>query len=200
MPSKKKPAAAPRRPARAQTPPPPPSRDQTAYLQAVAAFQAGTLGEATRLAEQAANLNPHRADVFALLAVCWTRRGDQTRALECAQRTTELEPANPVWWNRLGQTNLELRRFDQAKNAYLRAISADSANSDAYYQLAKAEMHLGEAQAAADHLVQALTLRGELAADARRDFPSLASHPTLADWLAPEKPASSRRSAKPRRR
>ena len=177
-------------------PPPPVPADQRAFEQARAAFQSGALGEASALAARAADLNPHRADILTLLAACWLKRGDQTRALEHAQRATELDPVNPTWWNGLGWLYLQMRRFDDAKTAYLRAISADPNLADAYYNLGKAELALGEAHAAADHLVQALTLRKELAADARRDFAALSTHPSLTEWFpppAPEKPAKGKK-------
>ncbi len=197
MTSKKKTAArkpAPRRRATDRAPAPPVSKDQAAFALAQAAFQAGALGEATRQAEQALNYNPNRADVLALLATCWTQRGDYTRALECAQRATEVDAANPRWWHALGWACLQMRNFAEAKTAYLRAITTDPNMAEAYYYLARAELHLGETQAAADHLVQALSLRAELAQDAKREFIQLAGHPALAEWLA-EKPAA--RSRKP---
>ena len=179
-------------------PPAPPSvpADQRAFEQARTAFQAGNLGEASALAARAADLNPRRADILTLLAACWLKRGDQTRALEHAQRATELDPGNPTWWNGLGWLYLQVRRFDDAKTAYLRAISADPNLADAYYNLGKAELALGETHAAADHLVQALTLRKELEADARRDFAALSTHPSLTEWFPPpepEKPAKGKK-------
>jgi tetratricopeptide (TPR) repeat protein len=179
---------------RGAPPPPPVSKDQAAFALAQTAFQAGALGEATRQAEQALNYNPGRADVLALLATCWTKRGDYTRAIECAQRATEVDASNPRWWHNLGWACLQMRNFAEAKTAYLREISTDPNLPEAYYNLARAELQLGETQAAADHLLQALSLRAELAQDARREFVQLASHPALAEWLG-EKPAA--RSRKP---
>lgn len=182
-------------------PPPPVSKDQAAFALAQTAFQAGALGEATRQAEQALNYNPNRADVLALLATCWTQRGDYTRALECAQQATELDAANPRWWHNLGWACLQMRNFAEAKTAYLRAISTDPNLAGAYYHLARAELQLGETQAAADHLVQALSLRAELAQDARREFIQLAGHPSLAEWLAPKTVSGAGKARrKPKRR
>ena len=178
--------------------PPQVSKDQAAFALAQTAFQAGALGEATRQAEQALNYNPNRADVLALLATCWTQRGDYTRALECAQRATEVDGANPRWWHALGWACLQMRNFSEAKTAYLRAISTDPNLAEAYYYLARAELQLGETQAAADHLVQALSLREGLAQDAKREFMQLAAHPALAEWLA-EKPAAKGRKPAKRR-
>ena len=187
----------PRRRATDRMPVPPPQipKDQAAFALAQAAFRAGALGEATRQAEQALNYNPNRADVLALLATCWTQRGDYTRALECAQHATEVDAANPRWWHALGWACLQMRNFAEAKTAYLRAISTDPNLAEAYYHLARAELQLGEPQASADHLVQALSLNAGLAQDARREFTPLAGHPALAEWLAvkpafrPKKPS-----------
>ena len=170
--------------------------DQIAFDRARAAFQAGSLGEATLLAERAAALNIRRADVLAFLAACWMKRGNHISALDYAERATEVEPQNAVWWDRLGLTLLEMRRFEEAKTASLRAITANSNMAEAYYHLARAEFHLSGTQAAADHLVQALTLRAELATDARREFAALAGHPALAEWL----PAPEAEGAKPSRK
>lgn len=185
-------------------PPPPPPKDQAAYLAAQAAFRNGSVGEATALALQSLAVNPRRAEVHALISSCWSRRGDHTRALESALRATELEPAQPAWWTHLGQVHHERRSFSDAKTAYLRAIAADPGLAEAFYHLARAETQLGETQAATDHLVQALSLRADLAAGARRDFAGLVGHPQLAEWLpAPKAPAPTKkgkRTGKPRKR
>ena len=199
MTKKKKPA--PKKPAkkslrRLPPAPPPFPADQIAFERARAAYQAGALGEASALAARAADLNPRRADILTLLAACWLKRGDQSRALEHAQRATELDPNNPTWWNGLGWLHLQMRQFADAKTAYLRAISADPNLAAAYYNLARAELALTETQAAADHLVQALSLKKDLAADARRELAPLASHPALAEWFPPAKPEKATKGKK----
>ena len=172
------------------------------------AHAAGALGEATTLAEQAYLAAPARLDVLYLLSACWVSRGDQDRALEYARQATEVAPADPKVWNHLGWCHLRLRQFREAKEAYLRAISADPNLAEAYFSLARAEAGQGEATAAADHLVQALTLDRTLAERARRELSGLASQPALAEWMAPpkekrpakRKPARKTPPAKKRRR
>lgn len=184
----------------------PPLPDQAAFEAARRAFEAGALGEATGYAERALLSNPARADVLAILAACWVRRGDQARALEYARRATEIVPSDPRYWASLGQAHLELRQFREARDAFLRAISADPNMAEAYYALARTETLLGETPAAVDHLVQALSLRAGLADQARREFAGLAGHPALAEWLpepdasAPKRARRAKRSPKKKRR
>lgn len=181
--------------------------DESAFLRARGAFETGALGEATLLAEKALAINPNRADAHAFLGACWVKRGDQARGLEHAQRATELQPGNPRWWNSLGWAHLQLRQFEEAKTAYLRAISADPNLAEAYYSLARVALQLGESQAAADHLVQALALREDLVEQAKREFSQLADHPALASWLAadeedgrPRRKPGKAKAKKPKRR
>ena len=181
---KKRPAA---KPATRRLPPPPPAvpQDQVAFDKAQAALSTGALGEATYYAERAMLINPRRTDILAFLTGCWVKRGDQARALDYARQATELEPSNPHWWSHLGSAHFQLRQFPEAKEAYLRAISANPDFAQAYYNLAKAELCLGDNQAAAAHLGQALSLRKDMAEAARRDFSSLAGIDALAEWLTP---------------
>ncbi|GEM_PF-6015320 len=166
-------------------PAPPVPQDQAAFDRARAALATGALGEATWHAERAMLINPRRTDVLAFLTGCWVKRGDQARALDYARQATELEPSNPTWWSHLGSAHYQLRQFPEAKEAFLRAIAANPDFAEAYYSLAKAELCLANNQAAADHLMQALSLKKDLAQDAQRDFSSLASHPSLTEWLTP---------------
>ena len=205
MPPKKKPSKPKARPKvrKPSLPPPPPPADEVACRKASLAYEAGALGEATGLADRALMINPRRADALALLAACWSRRGDQARAVDYARRATETESGNPKWWNVLGWTHLQFRQFGEAKSAYLRAIATHPNETGGYYNLAKAEMQLGEVEAAADHLVQALTLNQSLLPWAVREFSSMASHPALAEWLMPpaETPkAKGRKKPRPKRK
>ena len=195
-------------PGRRLPPPPPPvPQDQAAFEKAKAALLTGALGEATYYAERAMLINPRRTDILAFLTGCWVKRGDQARALDYARQATELEPSNPHWWSHLGSAHYQLRQFPEAKEAYLRAIAANPDFAEAYYSLAKAELCLGDSQAAAAHLGQALSLRKDMAEAARRDFSSLAGIEALAEWLTPPgdpamkgKKRKGKTKAKPRRR
>ena len=61
-------------------------------------FHLGHFGKFRRAAEQALNLNPGNADMFAMLGMCFMVRGDAEYALPMLDKAVELNPLHPGWY------------------------------------------------------------------------------------------------------
>jgi hypothetical protein len=91
--------------------------------EAARAFAAGRLDEAARLYQRAWRAAPDDIRAPYSLAVIDLRRGRPKRALERLRQVVERAPDHPFAWHNLGAAAQATRGWDEAADAYARALS-----------------------------------------------------------------------------
>jgi tetratricopeptide (TPR) repeat protein len=76
--------------------------------------------------------------------------------LEQLKQLAELDPADPLAHYGLGLEHINLEQWPQAIAAFARAIACDARYSAAYYHKARAEIAVGETDAARSTLSQGI--------------------------------------------
>ncbi|HEY8584717.1 MAG TPA: O-antigen ligase family protein [Capillimicrobium sp.] len=133
-----------------------PLRSQQAADEALAALEAGDTESAMSLAYTARDRNPLALEPLAVLAVAQARSGDQQGALQTLRQATELQPANPEPWARLGDFQFNrLQEPQAAAESLRRAVALDPNNPETVGSLLV--------------VLRALEGRGPAAADAEPD-------------------------------
>src|SRR5581483_10559992 len=96
------------------------------------------------------------------------------------------EPEHPVAWNGIGLVLTELRKFEDARNAFARAIQARPDFAEAHYNMSFTLSNLGEFEGALRETKRALELdpyyiaqKFELAMDVEYEDPDLSIQPDL---------------------
>jgi len=126
----------------------------------------------------ALELNPELAGAYSQLTEVLLQQGKADEALAVAREHVRRFPASRESHYWLGQTHLELERYEDAKRNHEAAVKIDSELSSCYYSLAIACMRLGERdQAIAYHqkfaMLKEKDLREERGRDRQyRDFPA----------------------------
>jgi adenylate cyclase len=138
----------------------------------VTSFFIGDYETATEFADRAVACNPNDALAWRLRG--WTYRAasqyeEAIRSFELSMRLSPLDPGLFVSLVGLGQSLIELRRFDEAVAITKKAVRQNQSYLGSYRVLASALAHLGrdaEAREAADRLLQvdpAATITGFIA-------------------------------------
>jgi len=122
---------------------------QSLFEQGFALHQAGRLGEASALYEQALLAEPDHFDIVHLLGLVCAQTGDMQRGAALMQRAVELNPNVPAAFSNLGWALGELGRFDEAIASCRRAIALAPGSVEAH-------ANLGIALAAAGRLDEAV--------------------------------------------
>ena len=79
-------------------------------------------------------------------------------ALEAYRQVIRLKADHPVGWNGVGLILVELQKFEEARNAFARAIQADTSFAEAHYNMSFTLSRLGDFNGALRETKQALAL------------------------------------------
>ncbi len=129
-------------------------------LLATAYCQCGEDHLAVTLLENVSTAHPNSADVFYHLAVCHVRLGNLSPALEAANKSHALNPDAVRPMMIVAYVHFRHGNFSAAKREYEWLVSTLPKAAESLYWLGRAELELGEAQAAAEHLRLALERLG----------------------------------------
>lgn len=130
-----------------------------AFQRAVAAYQAGRLGEAAQLCGQINGVRNDIFEVFHLLAFVQAGLGQHEAALASCDRALALSPNHADALNNRGNILQKLNRFDQAIESYRQAIAARPDYVDAWSNQAAALHELKRFEEALACYDRALALR-----------------------------------------
>jgi tetratricopeptide (TPR) repeat protein len=92
------------------------------------------------------------------LALALFRQRHLDLALEAYRQVIRARPEHPVGWNGVGLILVELEKFEEARNAFARAIQADTAFAEAHYNMSFTLSRLGDFDSALRETKQALGL------------------------------------------
>lgn len=79
-------------------------------------------------------------------------------ALEAYRQVIRMRADHPVGWNGIGLILVELQKFEEARNAFARAIQADTTFAEAHYNMSFTLSRLGDFNGALRETKQALAL------------------------------------------
>jgi predicted TPR repeat methyltransferase len=119
-----------------ETAAPEPSADAADTLQqAMQAHGSGRLDEAGALYRSVLTANPDHADALHLSGVLQAQMGQHQNAAELIARAIELQPAEAMFHNNLGNVYMERSQIAQAEACYQRALELDAGRLDALNNL-----------------------------------------------------------------
>jgi tetratricopeptide (TPR) repeat protein len=120
------------------------------------------------------------------LALLLFKHGEHQRCLETHRQVLQMEPEHPVAWNGVGIVLATLRHFEDARNAFGRAIDARPNYAEAHYNLSFTLSNLGDFAGALRATKRALELdpfyvaqKFELAIDLAFEDPTVNISPDL---------------------
>ena len=111
-------------------------------------LRAGRVDEAQRDIDNATTLLPNNADADALSSVISVVKNDKTRALELAQRATQLEPLNPRAWIALSYAQQASFKLEDALASAERSAELAPRSATAQARVAELLMSLGKIRSA----------------------------------------------------
>src|SRR5215813_2669063 len=88
-------------------------------------------GAARKQFEQAVKLRPREADPLLGIASIYIQLGDAAKAVQQADRATQLEKRSADAWIMLGRAHWQQREFSEAEKAGLKAIELDPTDTNA---------------------------------------------------------------------
>lgn len=103
-------------------------------------FRANDYFQAAMEYTRALELDPTISALYANRSQCWLKLGNHEKALEDAEKVTELEPANPKGWFRKGMSLHAMKRFQEAIPALLEAEKLDPSNKQIPEAIKMAQM------------------------------------------------------------
>jgi len=106
--------------------------------------------------EQALKVFPESRRLRELVGLCHLRMGDYARAEEAFEQLTSRWPALAGLWNNLGVARAGREQYDEAREAFRRAVELDAAYLLARRNLALLHYRLGELEAATGMLANLL--------------------------------------------
>ena len=119
-------------------------------------------------------------------AAAQPRKAIPARARGVSPGAARPTPENPVAWNGVGLVLAELRKFEDARNAFARAIQARPDFAEAHYNMSFTLSNLGDFEGALRETKRALELdpyyvaqKFELAMDVEYEDPDLSIQPDL---------------------
>lgn len=134
-------------------------RAPRAYLDAVKHLRRGSYAEAVECLDELIKDSPDNLDYYRLRAEVFRLWGKLDRARRDYQRMTELAPESAVAFNGLAEVHLQSGKFAEAHAAAQRAYELAPDEWVAAYNLGMIEDRLGDADAAIQHLTEALALK-----------------------------------------
>jgi len=125
------------------------------------------------------------------LALALFRQKHLDLALEAYRQVVRIKPEHPVGWNGIGLILVDLERFEEARNAFARAIQAQPSFAEAHYNMSFTLSRLGDFNGALRETKQALGLdplysaqRLALALEFAHEESAIFVGPALADSAA----------------
>jgi tetratricopeptide (TPR) repeat protein len=119
----------------------------------------GNLDRAAAILREGIELHPHRAPLYNNLAVVLQRAGQDSEALAAAERGSLEDPTVPQLHKNVGDVHYQAGRFEDALEAYLRAVRYDPGlGSDVYLRLGNIRFERGEVEEAVRCWQRALSL------------------------------------------
>jgi tetratricopeptide (TPR) repeat protein len=113
--------------------------------------------EALSAAERAIELDPKRAESWALAGVLRAER-DPEAAIASLERAVELRPELAPAWLDLARIRHGREEFEAARSCLETAVRLDPASAEAWLRLAETRLALGDAEKASRDLAQSLVL------------------------------------------
>ncbi|HYS71387.1 MAG TPA: tetratricopeptide repeat protein [Thermoplasmata archaeon] len=136
---------------------------------AKALLKKGRSSDAIRILQQAEARNPKDPEVLMELAGIYSLLEMPAMAVEYERRATKVDASLPEVWNAMGADLHRMGDLTRSAGAYRRALELDPKLATAAYNLARVAAQRGERKEASDALKHAITLRPDLAEDARRE-------------------------------
>ncbi|UCG59607.1 MAG: tetratricopeptide repeat protein, partial [Phycisphaerales bacterium] len=103
----------------------------------------GNTQKAEQLWQKAAALDPKNVPCRTNLATLYRQNNRLSQALEFCEQLSELEPENPARHFNAGILNAQLKKFDAAEKAFLKARELAPERSDSYRMLAQMYLDAG---------------------------------------------------------
>jgi tetratricopeptide (TPR) repeat protein len=129
------------------------------HYAALAAALTGDLDRALALIEEGVQAHPHAAVLHNTLAVIQERRGDYAAAVKAAEAGLHEDGALPQLYKNLGDCRYRATRYDEALEAYQRAIKLNPAlGDDVYFKLGNIRFKWQEKDQALAYWERALAL------------------------------------------
>jgi tetratricopeptide (TPR) repeat protein len=129
------------------------------WARALAAAGQGELDLADSLLTEGLERYPRHPALVNNLAVVLELQGEPERARGLLEDVLSDEPAVPQLWKNLGDLAYRAGRYDEAANAYRRAVKLqEDLGDDVHFKLGNIAFREGNAAAAADHWKRVLTI------------------------------------------
>lgn len=100
------------------------------YLEAVCQQQKGNYAAAFDLFRRCKEINPNAAEVYFSLSSYYAELGQDSMTMACMEKAAQLSPNNNYYLERLGQSLLNMRRFDRATAIYEQLSEVDKTRTD----------------------------------------------------------------------
>lgn len=133
------------------------------FTQGVDAFNAGQYEQAAAAFEQAAQVDPGQAVIWANLASAYSKLKDYDKTIQAYSKAIELDPQNPGYLQNLGSAYAAKGDAEKARGLYEKAASIAAAVSpkDAatnYYNMGVTYINAGKNQEALEALKKAIEM------------------------------------------
>lgn len=130
-------------------------------MQAEQAAQRGHYSKAIKLLKEYIYANDTSAALCTKLAILYLENGQYVKSLKAASYASELNPYNPQNLNIMGITLFYLGNYEQALNAYTRAIALNPSFAVAYYNRGLLRYEINDKNGAYSDLMKARELNYE---------------------------------------
>jgi tetratricopeptide (TPR) repeat protein len=132
------------------------------HYAALAAALTGELDRALEIVNEGVELHPHAAVLYNTLAAVHERRGDMAAAAQAAERGLHEDGSIPQLFKTLRDCLYRSSRYDEALEAFQRAIKLDPAlGDDVYFKLGNIRFKWQEKDQALAYWERALALNPE---------------------------------------
>ncbi len=108
--------------------------------------------EAREVARRSIRLDPESAEALAVLSEAEEGLGELVLAEEHATQALAREPEHPRALMTIGRVRMTQARYDEARDAFLRAVVSDPELARAHYQLSLAFARLGDRESSRKHV------------------------------------------------
>lgn len=128
------------------------------FQQAQTAFQGGDLGTASRVCDDMIKRSPGHPDILHLMALVSKRQGQLRQAEKHFRASLRSKPRQPAVLSNLGNLLKQSHRFQEADEAYARAIKYQPNLADAWYNRGLMAQAQGRTADAVKYLEQAQSI------------------------------------------
>ncbi len=130
--------------------------------QAVGLHQSGRLREAGQLYDAVLKQNPKQADALHLKGVIHMSTGDFPTAEKLMQKALKQDKRNPAIWGNMGATYLGQKKYIQARDAYINALTLNPQYAEGLQGKGIAQYMMGDVSDAKISFVQAIAIKDAL--------------------------------------